>query len=236
MYRRNIYYSIVRKLENRVVVSAQASLNEPFYPADCMKAMVQSVIEGGAGGLRLAGQTHINAFRNLTDLPIIGITKPDVIPENYKEIVYITPAFADALEISKAGADIIAIDATDRPRPAENLQKLIEKIHNDLNKPVMADVSTFEEGINSAKLGADIISTTLAGYTTHSRVTEGPDFELLEKLVEKLDIPVILEGRIETPKHVIKAFEMGAFAVVIGSIITRPHLITKKFVEAGKVK
>jgi N-acylglucosamine-6-phosphate 2-epimerase len=231
---RRIYFPIVKKLENSIIVSSQASINEPFYPDEAMKAMIQSVINGGAQGLRLAGPSHIHLAKMLTDLPVIGITKPDIIPENYKEIVYITPAFQDAEAIYKAGADIIAIDATSRKRPAENLEVLIQRIHSELNCPVMADISTIDEGLNACELGADILSTTLAGYTAYSKATNGPDFELLDRLIKYTDRPVILEGRIETPDHVKIAFEKGAFAVVIGSAITRPQLITHKFVNIIK--
>lgn len=234
MLRCNIHCSIVKKLKNQIIVSSQASINEPFYNNEAMKAMVLSVINGGAGGLRLAGKNHINTIRPLTNLPIIGITKPDIIPDNYKEIVYITPTFADAKIIKQAGSDIIAIDATNRSRPDEDLETLIKLIHSKLECPIMADVSNLEEGIKAEELKADIISTTLSGYTTYSKSTSGPDFTLLKNLIEKVNIPVILEGRVETPEEVKKAFEIGAYAVVIGSAITRPQLITKKFVEVAK--
>lgn len=195
--------------------------------------MAQSVLNGGAGGLRLAGAYHIEAIRKMTDLPIIGITKPDIIPENFKEIVYITPTFADAESIAKAGADIIAIDGTKRPRPSESLEGLIKKIHLELNCAVMADVSNLDEAVNASALGADIISTTLAGYTTYTKATEGPDLDILKSIIDSVDTPVICEGRIETVQQMQQAFNIGAFAVVIGSIITRPHLITKKFVDGA---
>lgn len=193
--------------------------------------MVQSVINGGAGGLRMAGATHIEAARQMTDLPIIGITKPDIIPDNYKEIVYITPTFNDACSLATAGADLIALDATQRPRPADALEKIVYKIRNELNLPVMADVSNLDEAINASRLGADLISTTLAGYTSYTTATTGPDFDLLESILASVQTPVICEGRIETVDQMQHAFKLGAFAVVIGSIITRPQLITKKFIE-----
>lgn len=227
----SIHFPIIKRLEGKIIVSAQASIDEPFYPAGCMLAMVKSAIIGGAGGLRLAGEYHINTIRPITDLPIIGITKPDLIPGNFKEIVYITPTFDDAVKIKQAGCDIIAIDATNRIRPRENLQELINLIHSKLNCPVMADISTYDEGIKACELGADIISTTLSGYTSYTTPGNDPDFELLEKLVEKVNVPVILEGRVETIEHVKKALAIGAYGIVIGSAITRPHLITKKFVD-----
>lgn len=232
MCRCYIHYPIVKQLKDNIIVSSQAAIDEPFYIIDAMKAMVQSVIIGGAGGLRLAGAYHIKEFKKGYDVPIIGITKPDIIPDNFKEIVYITPTFNDAKLIADAGSDIIAIDGTSRIRPEESLQELIVKIHDQLDKPVMADVSTYEEGVQAVAYGADIISTTLSGYTLYSPQSVEPDFSLLEKLVKNVNVPVILEGRVDTVSHIKKAFNIGAYAVVVGSAITRPHLITKKFVEA----
>ncbi|MEI7474385.1 MAG: N-acetylmannosamine-6-phosphate 2-epimerase [bacterium] len=222
---------IIKKIEHKVIVSVQASHGEPFYKKECMAAMMQSAINGGAAGLRVAGAEDISLATSLTDIPIIGITKPDPLPENWKDIVYITPDFQSAKSISNA--DIIAIDGTSRKRLHENLADLTDKIHNDLNRPVMADISTLEEGLSAALLGADIISTTLSGYTTNTIEKDNglPDFELLEKLVSSIKLPIILEGRVWSPEDVKKAFELGAYAVVIGSAITRPHLITKRFVN-----
>lgn len=227
---------MLKKLKNKIVVSCQASKNDPTYAEECLMGLVKSAIKGGAGGLRLAGERDITNTRAISNLPIIGITKPDPLPENWKDIVYITPGYTDAQKIAKAGADIIAIDGTARQRPSENLEELIHKIKNELNKLVMADISTLEEGIMCEKYGTDVISTTLSGYTTHtlSKNTDEPDFALLEQLIKTLHTPIILEGRVWTPEHVKKAFELGAHAVVIGSAITRPELITKRFVNIIK--
>ena len=226
----------VEKIKNKVIISCQASSGDPIHENDCLLSIVKSVIMGGASGLRLAGEKDIKNTRKLSDIAIIGITKPDPLPDNWKEIVYITPTFEDAKNISDAGTDIIAIDGTLRPRPKENLEELISKIHTELHKPVMADCATLEEGINCEKLGADVISTTLSGYTkeTLDKNNGEPDFELLEALVKTVKIPVILEGRIWTVEHARRAFEVGAYSVVIGSAVTRPQLITKKFVEGIK--
>lgn len=227
---------IIKRLENKIIVSCQASSGEPFFDEDCLIAMMKSVINGGAEGLRLAGSRDISNVKKLCDLPVIGITKPDSLPENWKDIVYITPTISDAKKIAEAGADIIALDGTQRPRPQEQLFEIIDYIHDELELPVMADVSNLDEGIISHELGADMISTTLSGYTscTLEKDCGEPDFELLEGLVSELDCPVILEGRIWTPEQVKKAFDLGAYAVVIGSAITRPHLITKRFINLGR--
>lgn len=222
---------MIEKLRNKVIVSCQAMPSEPLYKEECMIAMMQSVVKGGAAGLRVAGIRDVANAKKLFDVPVIGLTKPEVIPKNYKEIVYITPTVSDALALVRAGADIVAFDGTQRPRPDSNLNDIIKYIK--LNKRLaMADVSTFEEGIKCKDLGADILSTTLSGYTLESGDRgDEPDFELLERLVKESGLPVVLEGRIWEPEQVTKAFELGAHCVVIGSAITRPQLITKRFIN-----
>ena len=225
--------TVIKDLKGKIVVSSQAMPGEPFYDEKCMIAMMQSVVNGGAGALRVAGARDVRNAKKMFNVPVIGLTKPDKLPDNWKSVVYITPTLKEVEELISANADIIAFDGTSRPRPNScTLSNIIEKVH--LSKKVaMADISTFEEGINCANLGADIISTTLAGYTDESASTKDtPDFELLEQLVNAIDKPVILEGRIWTPNDVKKGFELGAHCVVIGSAITRPHLITKRFTES----
>ena len=227
-------FKIIDKIRKKIIISCQASSGEPIYEENCLQSIIKSVINGGTSGLRLAGVKDIVETRRFSDIPIIGITKPDPLPDNWKEVVYITPTFEDAKKISDAGADIIAIDGTSRKRPQENLAELIEKIHKELKKPVMTDCATFEEGLMCKLFGADIISTTLSGYTqdTLEKNNEEPDFELLENLVKVVDCPVISEGRIWTVEHVRKAFELGAYSIVIGSAVTRPQLITKRFIDS----
>lgn len=222
--------NILESLKGKVIVSSQAMPDEPLYKEECMLAMMASCVNGGAGGLRVAGARDVRNAKKF-GVPVIGLTKPDGLPPNWKEIVYITPGLKEVNALIEAGADIVAFDGTSRPHDNCTLQEIIDTIHK-AGRLAMADISTLEEGLNCAKLGADIISTTLAGYTIESgEPTIGPDYELLKKLVSKLDKPVILEGRIWEPGEVKKAFELGAHCVVIGSAITRPQLITKRFVE-----
>ncbi len=226
---------MINRLKNKVIVSCQAMPSEPLYKEECMIAMMQSVVKGGAGGLRVAGIRDVANAKKLFDIPVIGITKPEVIPKNYKEIVYITPTISDALALVRAGADIIAFDGTQRPRKDSTLEEIIKYIKIN-NRLAMADISTVEEGMAAKAAGADILSTTLSGYTIESGDRgEEPDFELLEVLVQQSGIPVVLEGRIWTPEQVTKAFKIGAHCVVIGSAITRPQLITKRFVARQEV-
>lgn len=226
--------NVIKRLEGKVIVSVQAMPNEPLYQEACINAMMKSVVKGGAGALRVAGVRDVKNAKRLFDVPVIGLTKPEVIPANYKEIVYITPTLKEVIELINAGADVIAFDGTMRKRPnGAELSELIKYVKIN-NRVSMADISTLEEGLNAEKLGVDILSTTLSGYTQFSlNKGEGPDFELLEQLVKNTKVPVILEGRIWTPEEVTKAFELGAYCVVIGSAITRPQLITKRFVQRG---
>ena len=224
---------ILKSLKGKIIVSSQAMPDEPLYKEECMFALMQSVVNGGAEALRVAGARDVRNAKKL-NVPVIGLTKPNGLPTNWKEIVYITPGLKEVNELINAGADIIAFDGTSRPHDNCSLEDIIETIHK-AKRLAMADISTLEEGINCAKLGADIISTTLAGYTLESgEPTKGPDYELLSALVKALDKPIILEGRIWTPEDVKKAFEYGAYCVVIGSAITRPQLITKRFIEESK--
>ena len=119
---------MINRLKNKVIVSCQAMPSEPLYKEDCMIAMMQSVVKGGAGGLRVAGIRDVANAKKLFDIPVIGITKPEVIPKNYKEIVYITPTISDALALVRAGADIVAFDGTQRPRKDSTLNEIIKYI------------------------------------------------------------------------------------------------------------
>lgn len=200
-----------------------------------MNAMIKSVLKGGARALRLAGARDIKNAKKFSDVPIIGLTKPEVIPPNWKQIVYITPGIKEVNELVNAGADIIATDGTSRPRGDDNLRKIVKYI-SMRNKLSMADISTISEAVAARALGFDMVSTTLSGYTQNSDSnSDEPDFKLLEKAVKILDCPVILEGRIWTPEQIKKAFELGAHAVVIGSAVTRPQLIVKRFYSKSQL-
>lgn len=223
--------AIVEKLKNKVIVSVQAMPDEPLYKEECIIAMMQSVVMGGASALRVAGARDVKNAKKLFDIPVIGLTKPDKLPENWQEVVYITPTLKELNELIAADADIIAFDGTSRPRECP-LEDMIAAIKS-AGRLSMADIATLEEGLNCEKLGMDILSTTLSGYTSYTATnSDEPDFGLLEKLHKSTSLPIILEGRIWEPHQVKKAFELGAHAVVIGSAITRPQLITKRFLEA----
>lgn len=229
-------WPVIDQLHRALIVSCQASSGEPLCAPEHIAALALSAIAGGAKALRLEGEDNVKALRSLTSLPIIGLIKSKIVPASEQlEKVYITATFKEAQSLVLAGADVIAIDATGRPRAdGYTVEKLIDDIHMILNKPIMADISTVEEALAAGRFGADLISTTLYGYTkeTYQLAEHGPGLALIKALSGRLTAPLILEGRIWHPEEVSKAFEYGAYAVVVGSAITRPQLITQRFVQA----
>lgn len=217
-------------LPRGLIVSCQAYAGEPLFGAAHMVAMARAALQGGAVGLRLNSPTDIAAVRAVTERPLIGLYKVHAPDSD----VYITPDCAAAAAIARAGCDVVAVDATPRPRPGGlALADLITFIHDQLGKPVLADVSCLEDARLAEAQGADALSTTLAGYTAHGRPPlAGPDLEFLGALVRAARVPVLAEGRYWQPGEVAQAFALGAFAVVIGSAITRPWEITRRFVQA----
>ena len=222
---------ILNKIKGKIIVSSQAAVNEPLYNEIAMNAMIDTIIQmGDINALRLAGERDIKNTKEKygDNVVIIGITKPDIIPFNYKELVYITPTAKEAEKIIKAGADIIAFDSTTRNKYAKDI---VNVIHAS-NKLAMGDIGSFEDAKYALSIGCDIISTTLSGYTKETENNPDiPDFDLLKKCVQNFKIPIIMEGKIWDKNEVKKAFEIGAHSVVIGSAITRPHNIIKRFKE-----
>jgi N-acylglucosamine-6-phosphate 2-epimerase len=218
----------VNQVKNQLIVSCQALPEEPLYGADIMVCMARAAQQGGARALRANTPVDIKAIKHEIDLPLIGIYKENI--EGYN--VYITPTIDHALAVAVAGAEIIAIDATNQPRPSGDLGEFIKEIHEKTGCLVMADISTYEEGVEAEKLGADLVSTTLSGYTPYSQQLDGPDLELISKLSKTCTIPVIGEGKYHTPDQVIQALDRGATSVVVGGAISRPQQITNRFVKA----
>ncbi|RXJ02183.1 N-acetylmannosamine-6-phosphate 2-epimerase [Anaerobacillus alkaliphilus] len=216
-----------QKIKGKLIVSSQALENEPLYGSEIMAKMARAAAVGGAVAIRANGADDIAAIKQEVDLPIVGLVKRDYLNSD----VYITATKKEVDELLEVGVTVVALDATFQDRPnGESLETLIRYLKSQ-GQLVMADISTLEEGKLAAKLGADCVSTTLSGYTTYSRQLEGPDFELIEELTRELKIPVIAEGRISTPEQARIALEKGAYAVVVGSAITRPQLITESFVK-----
>jgi N-acylglucosamine-6-phosphate 2-epimerase len=218
--------SIFEYLQNSLIVSCQAEEGFPLNTPDHLAAIAATAVIGGARGIRASEPANIQAMRKVVDVPIIGIYKKDYPGFD----VRITPTIKEVEAIVAAESDIIALDATDRPRPdGHTFAELLGVIRERFNVLIMADISTFEEGIGAAELGVDLVGTTLSGYTATSKKQPGPDIELIRRLATAVDIPVIAEGRISSPEDVRAAMDAGAYAVVVGSMITRPHLITQHF-------
>ena len=213
-------------LVGRLVASVQASTGSPIRDTAVIAALAESALLGGASGLRLNGPDDIRRVRALTDAPIIGLHK---VHNGTRNII--TPEVSLAIGLADAGADIIAVDAT-REHLGDDFG-LLRRIAEATGRPVMADVSTFEEGVRAREAGASVVGTTLSGYTPHSlgRTDGGPDLRLVEQLVAA-GIPTIAEGRYQTPDQVRSAFDAGASTVVVGGAITDPIAITRRFVEA----
>jgi N-acylglucosamine-6-phosphate 2-epimerase len=212
-----------------LIVSCQAAKGDPLHDTAALSRIADCVLRGGAKGLRAEGVEHIRAFRELTGKPIIGLAK-----RYHDAQVFITPDYASAQAVAAAGASIIAVDCTDRDAPfREPWLEIVRRIHGELGLPVMADISTYEEGSRAVDAGVDAVATTLAGYTPASAGLVGAAWELLASLVAKSPVPTILEGRVEDPADVRRALDVGAYAVVVGTAITRPEKITARFAAAA---
>lgn len=218
------------RLRGRLIVSCQALPDSPLRDPAIIAALARCAVRGGASGVRVDGPDDVAAVRGAVDVPIVGLYKiRDRAP------VYITPTFEEARAVARAGADIVAVQATrerDADAGADPLAALIDRIHAECGVPVMADVSTLEEGLAAASRGADIVATTMAGYTPHSRPAAGPDLDLVRALADAVAVPVVAEGRITTPEDAAAALDAGAWAVVVGRAITMPEAITERFVRA----
>ncbi len=212
-----------------LVVSCQAPADSPLNEPQIISAMALIAEQQGAVAVRLNGPANIAVSRVRISIPIIGIEKV-VTPGTD---VYITPTFVVAERIANNGADIIALDATRRPRPQDEIiADLIRRIQTELQKPIMADIATFDEGLFATDCGAEIVATTLCGYTQESAGVQLPAFTLLEKLAKSLPVPIICEGGVASPADVQRAFDCGAFAVVVGTAITGITQLVQNFVAA----
>ena len=208
-----------------LIVSCQARPPSPVEGPMFMAAFAQAAVEGGAAALRVNGPADIAAVRARVSLPIIGIYKLG----RDRNPVYITPSKAAAVAVVAVGADVVAVDATARERPADRLDDLVAYIINDLGRPVMADIASLDEGLHAADLGCAYVATTLSGYTGGDPPPERPDLALIEALADRCSAPVVAEGRLSTPEDVQRAFDAGAHAVVVGTAITNPGAITARF-------
>lgn len=222
----------IEKLRGKLVVSCQALPHEPLHSSFIMGRMARAAKEGGAVGIRANTREDIREIQAQVDLPVIGIVKRD-----YEGCdVYITPTLREVEELMEVRPEIIALDATGRLRPnGVTLDAFFRELKQRYPEQLwMADCSTVEEALHADALGFDFIGTTMVGYTEESRDLhiEADDFAILREIVARAKHPVIAEGNINTPEKARRVIELGAFSVVVGSIITRPQLITKSFAEA----
>lgn len=223
---------ILASLKGELIVSCQALPEETLHSPYIMGRMAYSAMVGGAKGIRANSVADIQAIKEAVDLPIIGIIKQDY--EGFD--VMITPTLAEVDALCAEGVDVIAMDATDRVRPdgstiSELFPVIREKYPDQL---FMADCSTFEEGKTAEELGFDFLGTTLSGYTEKTVGTALPDLKCIERLVKETSVPVIAEGGIWTPEQLAASFKLGVHTAVVGTAITRPMDITKRFVAAIK--
>lgn len=220
--------ALIDGLEGRLVVSCQAYPGEPMRDPRTMSQVAQACVAGGAAAIRVQGLDDIRATSAVVDVPVIGLVKEG------EEGVYITPTLDLALACAEAGAQIVAIDATSRPRPdsrtfADVVAGLKDRYPDVL---VMADCGSVEDCVRAEADGADIIGTTLGGYTQDRNKTVGPDFEFAQEAINACSKPVVVEGRVHTLEHAAAVMRLGAHAVCVGTAITHPSTITSWFAAA----
>ena len=222
----------IKALKGQLIVSCQALPQEPLHSSFIMGRMARAAKEGGAAGIRANTKEDIKEIQEVTGLPIIRIVKRDY-PDS---AVYITPTMKEIEELMEVKPEIVAIDATGALRPGN--MTLADFFHQIKEKypeqKLMADCSTIEEALFADELGFDFIGTTMVGYTPQSKglKIEENDFEILRTILKKVKHPVIAEGNVNSPEKAKRVIELGSYAVVVGSSITRPQLITKGYAEA----
>lgn len=218
---------LLSSLQDGLIVSCQAPPNSPLHEPSVIAAMAKAAVNQGAVGIRVDTPAHVKAVRDrLPETPIIGLWK-QVFPESD---VYITPQWQHAQAIAAAGADIIALDATLRPRPqGETFAEICRRVREKLGKTVMADIDTWDAAQAAVEAGADIVGTTLYGYTEVTREDNPPAWELLEKMTSQLQAFVICEGGIASPEMAQRAIALGADAVVVGTAITGIDILVRQY-------
>ncbi len=216
--------NLAATLEGRLIVSCQAPPGDPMRETSALVRLALCAVAGGGAAIRANEPEVVAAIPAAVDLPVIGLWKDGDTG------VYITPTVRHALAVVEAGAAVVAADATDRPRPdGSTFAELVAAVHA-AGALVMADVSTLAEGIAAADQGADFVSTTLSGYVPGTPEQTGPDLDLVTSLSAALSVPVVAEGRINSPQEAAEAVARGAHSVVVGTAITAPTALTSRFV------
>ncbi|MEG1475223.1 MAG: N-acetylmannosamine-6-phosphate 2-epimerase [Longicatena sp.] len=221
---------MLKEVKGKLIVSCQALPDEPLHSPFIMGRMALAAYQGGASGIRAQSMADILEIKKNVDLPIIGIVK-----RKYEDSdIYITPTKKEVDELLATNCAMIALDATNRTRPnGEKIEDLVNYIKSK-GIETMADCSTFEECVEAQRIGFDCVSTTLCGYTPYSVNIDGPNIELIKKLVATIKIPVLAEGKINTPEDLRAVLDAGAYCGVVGGTITRPQNIAKRFSEVVK--
>ena len=221
---------ILESIRGKLIVSCQALPEEPLHSPFIMGRMALAALEGGAGGIRANTPEDVTEIKRVVDLPVIGLYKKEY-PDSE---VYITPTMDEISAMVDCGSEIVAMDATARYRPdGRTLDDFFAEARKIFpNQLFMADCSTLEECLHAAEIGFDIVGTTMRSYTSYTKGAVIPDFELFRQLKMQSKVPFIAEGGIWSPSDARKAIECGAFAVVVGSAITRPQLITRRYADA----
>ena len=226
------FNEILTSIQGSIIVSCQALPGEPLYCEEMslMPFMAKAAQMAGCKCIRTSSVRDVEAIKKATGLPVIGLIKRTY--QGYDS--YITPTMKEIDELAAAESDIIALDCTLRSRgDGTTINEFLNQIRDKYPDIIlMADISTYEEGINAWKCGVNMVGTTLSGYTPYSLKTEEPDFELAGRLAGDLEIPVIAEGRIHYPEQVKKMLDLGVHAVVVGGAITRPYEIAQRFYQA----
>ena len=223
-------HSSVEKLIGKIIVSCQAYEDTPLYGASYMKAMAASALLGGASGIRACWKQDIEAIRELGDFPIIGLNKVKSDKNEYSDI-FITPTFESAKEVIDAGTDILALDCTIRDfRGKDALYSLLKEIKDHYpDIAIMADCSNIEDVIFANETGlVDVIATTLS---IRAHQLGHPDVQFIKEAKKVTNIPINAEGSIWDLNDLEDTLNADADMITIGTAITRPHLITKRFVD-----
>lgn len=219
---------MLEKIKGKLIVSCQALPEEPLHSSYIMGRMAVAAKEGGASGIRAQSKEDILEIEKVCDLPVIGIVKRKYDDSD----IYITATMKEVEELLETKCEMIALDATARKRPnGEKVEDLVNRIHAE-NRLAMADCSTLDECIEAERIGFDVVSTTLCGYTPYSKNVDGPNFALLEEVIASVKVPVIAEGKVNTPEDLSEVLKRGAYCAVVGGAITRPQQITARFVSA----